>query len=205
MKNRNNIMIIVTVIASLLAVIAVVLVTGFMSSASGGESSASITPPPVIEISMPENLPAVSEPESIVNSLDNSGDLTPAGDGIGQKVADMARSLIGAPFVENGATPDGFDNSGFIYYVLRENGYITCPRTTEAQSVMGAKISSYNELKQGDLVFFGTDDGSEAAYGGIFVGNGTMIACFSTSMDVCEVDITTLYYTSRFFGAISLS
>lgn len=205
MKNKNNIMIITTVIVSLLAVIAVVLVTGFMSSASGGESGASANPAPVIEISSAaaviESDPELSEPESLANS----GNLNSASDGIGQNVADMARALVGTPFAENGATPDGFDNSGFIYYVLRENGYITCPRTTEAQSVMGARISSYNEMKPGDLAFFGTDDGGEAAYGGIFVGNGKMIACFSTSMDVCEVDITTQYYTSRFFGAISLS
>lgn len=200
MKNKNNIMIITTVIVSLLAVITVVLVTGFMSSASGGESAVSVAPPPVVEISTAESLPELSEPAP--ESLDTS---EPAGDGIGQKVADMARALVGTPFSENGATPDGFDNSGFIYYVLRENGYITCPRTTEAQSVMGAKLSGYNEMKPGDLVFFGTDDASEAAFGGIFVGNGKMIACLSTSMDVCEVDITTQYYTSRFFGAISLS
>lgn len=200
MKNKNNIMIITTVIVSLLAVITVVLVTGFMSSASGGESVVSVTPPPVVEVSIAESIPLFSEPES--ESLDTS---EPSGDGIGQKVADMARALVGTPFAENGATPDGFDNSGFIYYVLRENGYITCPRTTEAQSVMGAKLSYYDEMKPGDLIFFGTDDGGEAAYGGIFVGKGKMIACLSTSMDVCEVDITTNYYTSRFFGAISLS
>lgn len=204
MKNKNNIMIIATVIVSLLAVITVVLVTGFMSSASGGESVISVTPPPVevsSEASIIESLPEVSEPESLVTS----DDLNPAGDGIGQRVADMARALVGTPFAENGATPDGFDNSGFIYYVLRENGYITCPRTTEAQSVMGARLSGYDEMKPGDLIFFGIDDGDEAAYGGIFVGNGKMIACLSTSMDVCEVDITTNYYTSRFYGAISLS
>lgn len=205
MKNKNNIMIITTVIVSLLAVITVVLVTGFMSSASGGESAASVTSTPVVEISMAENPSALSEPESFANSSDNSGDFNSAGDGIGQRIVDMARAFIGSPFAENGATPDGFDNSGFIYYVLRENGYITCPRTTEAQSVMGAKISDYDEMKPGDLIFFGTDDGSEAAFGGIFIGNGKMIACLSTSMDVCEVDVTTLYYTSRFYGAINLS
>lgn len=201
MKNKNNIMIITTVIVSLLAVITVVLVTGFMSSASGGESVISVTPPPVEVSSAPpavESLPEFSEPESLVTSDTELG-------GIGQKVTDMARALIGTPFAENGATPDGFDNSGFIYYVLRENGYITCPRTTEAQSVMGARIDYYGEMKPGDLIFFGIDDSSEAAYGGIFVGNGKMIACLSTSMDVCEVDITTKYYLSRFYGAISLS
>lgn len=203
MKNKNNIMIITAVIVSLLAVIAVVLVTGFMSSANGGESVISVNPPPV-EISSEtpavESVPEVSEP-----TPESSDSSQASGDGIGQKVADSASALIGTPFAENGATPEGFDNSGFIYYVLRENGYITCPRTTEAQSVMGAKISYYDEMKPGDLMFFGIDDASEAAYGGIFIGKGKMIACLSTSMEVCEVDVTTKYYTSRFCGAISIS
>lgn len=201
MKNKNNIMIITAVIVSLLAVITVVLVTGFMSSANGGESVISIAPVSVaspVESSVYQS--AVSEPAAEISENSEA-----VGDGIGQKVVALASALIGTPFTENGAAPDGFDNSGFIYYVLRENGYITCPRTTEAQSVMGAKISYYDEVKPGDLMFFGTDDASEAAYGGIFIGKGKMIACLSTSMEVCEVDVTTKYYTSRFYGAISLS
>lgn len=202
MKNKNNIMIITTVIVSLLAVIAVVLVTGFMSSASGGESVFSAESS---SEALSEALPVESSVVESVFSEPSQETSEVSGDGIGQKVADSASTLIGTPFTENGASPDGFDNSGFIYYVLRENGYITCPRTTEAQSVMGAKISYYDEMKPGDLMFFGTDDASEAAYGGIFIGKGKMIACLSTSMEVCEVDVTTKYYTSRFYGAISLS
>lgn len=201
MKNKNNIMIITTVIAALLAVIAVVLVTGFMSSTKSGESVISAEPAsealseaPPAEIPVYESVISEPTPESS----------EALGNGIGQKVAASASALIGTPFAENGATPEGFDNSGFIYYVLRENGYITCPRTTEAQSRMGAKISR-DGLKPGDLVFFGTEDGSEAGFGGIYAGNGTMIACLSPGTNVREVDITTDYYTSRFFGGISLS
>lgn len=205
MKNKNNILIIVTVITSLLAVIAVVLVTGFAKSGRGNESVISVQPLASEASSGAETENSADEssaaPESSKPASENSDAL---GDGIGQKVAASASALIGVPFAENGASPSGFDNSGFIYYVLRENGYITCPRTTDAQSRMGARISRDN-LKPGDLVFFGIEDGSEAGFGGIYIGNSKMIACLSPGTSVREVDITTDYYKERFFGGISLS
>lgn len=205
MKNKNNILIITTVITSLLAVIAVVLVTGFAKSGKGGESVISVQSA-ASEASSGADLEASADESSAAyeSSEPASESSEASGDGIGQRVAASASALIGTPFAENGATPDGFDNSGFIYYVLRENGYITCPRTTDAQSRMGAKISREN-LRPGDLVFFGNDDGTEASFGGIYIGSGTMIACLSPGTSVREVDITTDYYTGRFFGGISLS
>lgn len=203
MKNKNNIMIILTVTISALAVIAVVLVTGFATSGKSGESVISVQPA-VSEASSDAEAPSESsEPasESVGPAPESS---SAPDDGIGRRVVESASALIGVPFEENGVSPSGFDNSGFIYYVLRENGYITCPRTTDAQSRMGAKISR-EKLRPGDLVFFGIDDGSEAGFGGIYIGGGTMIACLSPGTSVREVDITTDYYTGRFFGGISLS
>ena len=203
MKNKNNILIIFTVTLSALAVIAVVLITGFAKSGNGDESVVSVPTSisddiPIIDISEPT--PDENDTES---SGANSGEAA-AGDGIGQKVAASASALIGVPFAENGASPNGFDNSGFIYYVLRENGYITCPRTTDEQSRMGAKITR-DDLKPGDLVFFAYDGSGEANFGGIYIGNGAMIACLNPETNVCRVDITTEYYTENFCGGISLS
>lgn len=117
----------------------------------------------------------------------------------------MARSLIDTPFTENGENPsDGFDNSGFIYYVLRENGYITCPRIASEQARMGATLS-YQQLKPGDLVFFRAENSNEVGYGGIFIGNDTMIACMMPGTYVKEVNISTDYYQAHFYCGVSLS
>ena len=203
MKNKNNILIIFTVTLSALAVIAVVLITGFAKSGSGDESAISV--PNTISEDVP--MVVVSEPqpeESGSESSEASSAEEPAGSGIGQQVAESASALIGVPFAENGASPSGFDNSGFIYYVLRENGYITCPRTTDEQSRMGTKITR-DGLKPGDLVFFSYDGSGEANFGGIYIGNGAMVACLNPETNVCRVDITTDYYTENFCGGISLS
>lgn len=209
---KNNILIIAGVTVIALGVIAAVILASVFNSGneppdiSSEDNSSSIiisqTSEPSDssdESSYSTDSGASSEPP--VSSSEDSSDFPNEAEGI---VA-TANSLIGVPFLENGSDPDGFDNSGFIYYVLRENGYITCPRQTEAQSRMGSHLD-YDSVKEGDLVFFSNEAGSgEANFGGIYVGNGKMIACLMPGTLVREVDITTDYYRTNFFGGVSLT
>lgn len=119
-------------------------------------------------------------------------------------VVSIASSLIGTEFADGGESPEyGFDNSGFIYYVLRENGYITCPRGVSKQAEMGTVIG-YDELQKGDLVFF-SESGTVAEFGGIYEGGGKMIACLMPGTTVKEVDITTGYYTKHFYCGVAIN
>lgn len=209
---KNNILIIAGVTVIALGVIAAVILASVLNSGnessdiSSEDNSSSIiisqTSEPSDssdESSYSTDSGASSEPP--VSSSEDSSDFPNEAEGI---VA-TANSLIGVPFLENGSDPDGFDNSGFIYYVLRENGYITCPRQTEAQSRMGSHLD-YDSVKEGDLVFFSNEAGSgEANFGGIYVGNGKMIACLMPGTLVREVDITTDYYRTNFFGGVSMT
>ena len=152
--------------------------------------------------------PVITEPEPIqtlpAESEDTSEPETRPDDPTADMVVTSAASLIGTDFVDGGETPEqGFDNSGFIYYVLRENGYITCPRGVSKQSEMGQEIS-YEELRRGDLVFF-SESGTVAEFGGIYAGDGKMIACLMPGTKVKEVDITTGYYTKNFFRGVAIS
>lgn len=132
------------------------------------------------------------------------------GDGQGSEAAKnvvaMAYSLINTPYLEGGTSPDGFDNPGFIYYVMRKNGFLTCPRGTLAQSEWGAK-RSYGNLAAGDLVFFSDDGMNNVSFGGIYAGNGEMIACITHDGEtkVWNVDITTDYYCRNFVRGIAIS
>lgn len=128
---------------------------------------------------------------------------------IGENIVNTARGILNrdpkVPFAENGASLDGFDNSGFIYYVLRENGFMTCPRVLSEQTKMAARLG-YNELKPGDLVFFYNDNDTEAAgFGGIYIGGGKMIACLKPDTFVQEVDVSVPYYIEHFYCGVSLS
>lgn len=201
---KNNLLIIVVVTVVAVGVIIAVIIASIANSAEGksSEDSSQI----VISSGMPDDnsgdvpppddtsIPVTSVPDSSSSTLSNGA----------KGIVATANSLIGVPFVDNGADINGFDNSGFIYYVLRENGYITCPRTTHDQMQMGTKLG-YSQLKAGDLAFF-SDNGEEGSiFGGIYIGNGKMIGCLMPGQSVKIIDITTNYYKSSFYHGISLS
>ena len=120
-------------------------------------------------------------------------------------IVQTAEALIGIPFAENGTTPaEGFDNSGFIYYVLKENGFINCPRMTLDQAQMGTHID-YDELKSGDLAFFSNSESGEPEFGGIYIGSGQMIYSPMPGQTVKIADITSEYWKSSFVVGVSLS
>lgn len=97
--------------------------------------------------------PVITEPEPIqtmpAESEDTSEPETRPDNPTADMVVTSAASLIGTDFVDGGETPEqGFDNSGFIYYVLRENGYITCPRGV-SQAVGDGTGDKLREASQG--------------------------------------------------------
>ena len=209
---KNNILIIAGVTIVALGVIVAVILASVMNSGEQYSDSESESRGGSVVVSQsPETSEAPSDSTSEDDPFsessypyETSDDSSDSGAEEVLGIVAMANSLIGVPFLENGSDPDGFDNSGFIYYVLRENGYITCPRGTEAQSGMGTRLD-YDSVKEGDLVFFRNEGSDEANFGGIYVGGGKMIACLMPGTLVREVDITTDYYRDNFFCGVSLS
>ncbi|MGI6119394.1 MAG: NlpC/P60 family protein [Desulfosporosinus sp.] len=113
-----------------------------------------------------------------------------------QQILNFAAQFLGTPYVWGGTTPSGFDCSGFVQYVYRNNG-ISLSRTSEQQFKNGVSVSR-SELRPGDLVFFHTYS-SGASHVGIYVGNNTMI--HSSSGGVTYDDMTNSYYAVRYLGA----
>ena len=108
---------------------------------------------------------------------------------------------IGIEFAENGCTPeDGFDSSGLIYYVLRTNGYMSCPRGINDQMTMGTKVG-ISDLKEGDLVFFNGEGGG--CFGGIYVGNDTFVYAPYPGKPVRTGNLASAYWKSVFNTGIT--
>ncbi len=120
--------------------------------------------------------------------------------GNGSGIAELALSMEGKPFYFGGADPNtGFDNSGLMYYVLRQNG-IDCPRLTNEITEWGEKVT-FEELQPGYLVFFEYEGSGKADFGGIYIGDGMMIVSTDEDRPVSKTDITTNYYQRTFqFG-----
>ena len=90
----------------------------------------------------------------------------------GQKIANLAKSLLGTPYKYGGASPTGFDCSGLVYYTHGKFG-IRTPRTSVQQHKY-AKTIKLSELHSGDLVFF-TLNKKNVSHVGIYIGKGQFI------------------------------
>ena len=90
-----------------------------------------------------------------------------------------AEKYLGVKYVYGGTTPSGFDCSGLMQYVWRAAG-VNLPRTAAEQQQIGTLVSGEDNLKPGDLVFFG----SPAYHVGMYMGNGYMIDAPRTGENV---------------------
>lgn len=150
----------------------------------------------------------VSAPESsdVTESSNESSDTTVTD--LRSQIVATAEALVGIDYVSGMASPEqGFDNSGLIYYVLRENGFINCPRGTAAQKEMGTSIG-LDEIREGDLLFFADKDsetGEAIEFGGIYIGNGKLIYSPYPGEKVKFADINSTYWQNSFSIAISIA
>ena len=122
-------------------------------------------------------------------------------------IVDLAMQYLGTRYVYGGASPSGFDCSGFTMYVYGQIGY-SLPHTATGQwqSGIGTRVYSISELQPGDLVFFNDPSrnaGKACSHVGIYVGNGQHIhSSSSRSGGVIISDLTSGYYNDYFVGGI---
>ncbi len=71
-----------------------------------------------------------------------------------EAILDKAHTFMGTPYQFGGDSPAGMDCSGFTFVTFKAAD-IELPRVSRQQALVGNKIEP-EELKPGDLVFFGT-------------------------------------------------
>ena len=118
------------------------------------------------------------------------------------KVISYAKKLLGKPYVWGAQGPNGFDCSGFTYYVFKNSAGITLPRTSSAQSKYGKAVSKSN-LKPGDLLFFDTVGPNNGAvtHVGLYIGNGQFIHAASGQGKVVINNLNSSYYVKAYVNA----
>jgi peptidoglycan DL-endopeptidase CwlO len=110
-----------------------------------------------------------------------------------QSIVRYAQRFVGVPYSYGGASPSGFDCSGFTRYVYAHFG-IDLPHYSGGQYGLGHPVSK-TALKPGDLVFF---DG--LGHVGIYVGGGRFIHAPHTGTSV-SVESMAGWYGARYVGA----
>jgi cell wall-associated NlpC family hydrolase len=108
-------------------------------------------------------------------------------------VVGIAMGYLGVPYVYGGASPSGFDCSGFIMYVFAQVG-VSLPHNAAAQYGYGTPVDR-SQLQPGDLVFF-----NGLGHAGIYVGGGSFIHSPHTG-DVVKISSMTGWYASTYVGA----
>ena len=84
-------------------------------------------------------------------------------------VINLAKKQLGKPYVWGGKGPNAFDCSGLMYYVFLNATGKNIGGYTVAQESAGTQVS-LNNLKPGDLVFWGSRGATYHV--GLYIGNG---------------------------------
>ena len=121
---------------------------------------------------------------------------TPKSSGKGSTVLATAQQYIGCKYVYGGASPSGFDCSGFTSYVYKAHG-ISLSRTAAGQYSNGVAVSR-SDLQPGDLVMFGKSGINHVA---IYAGGGKIVHAANSSRGVTTDTITSGYYNKNYVGA----
>ncbi|MBD3293233.1 MAG: SH3 domain-containing protein, partial [Armatimonadia bacterium] len=123
----------------------------------------------------------------------------PSPSGFGQAVVATARKYLGCQYVRGGASPSGFDCSGFVHYVLGQHG-VNVSRSSRTQFREGTPVSRGN-LQIGDVVFFKNTYRSGISHVGIYIGGNQFIHASNRRSDVKISDLNSSYYAPRYAGA----
>lgn len=158
------------------------------------ESTTEVTTVPTTEATTVPTTEATTAPTTEPEEEPSDSDNT-----LGDRIAAVAKSVLGKPYAQGGDTPEGFDTSGLVSYCYSECG-ISVPRRISTQFESGTAISQ-DDLQPGDVVFFSLENAGEAEYVGIYIGNNTFIAVSSSKNAVEERDMGSGYFAERYVGA----
>ncbi len=115
---------------------------------------------------------------------------------------EVAQEQLGKPYVFGSVGPDSFDCSGLVYYCLEQAGLSLERHTASAYSKTDEweKITSMDDLEEGDILFFSTD-GKRVGHTGIYIGNGEMIDASSSKRKIVKRSCMTSFWTDNFVVA----
>ena len=123
------------------------------------------------------------------------------------RVTKLAQEYLGVPYKYAGISPDGFDCSGFVYFIYREAAGMEVSRSTVGIWNSGKKMT-LAQVRPGDVLVF-TTVRAGASHTGIVLENGPKGIIFihaasqGSKTGVIISSMNESYYKTRFMGARS--
>jgi lipoprotein Spr len=109
-------------------------------------------------------------------------------------------SLVGTRYrFGGGSVSSGFDCSGFIGYLFKQEAGLLLPRSTRDMINIDAPLVDRDELKPGDLLFFSTAGRGRVSHAGIYLGDDQFIHSSSSRSGGVRVDSLDDRYWKRTF------
>lgn len=119
---------------------------------------------------------------------------------LADSILERGMSLIGTRYRFGGTSEkSGFDCSGFIGYLFREEAGMTLPRSTREMINVDAPKVARNKLKPGDLLFFSTNGRGRVSHAGIYLGDNQFIHSSSRRSGGVRIDSLGDRYWSKTF------
>src|SRR3990167_5835403 len=110
-------------------------------------------------------------------------------------------SLVGTRYRYGGSTvKSGFDCSGFIGYLFKEELGMQLPRSTREMINIDAPLVEREALEPGDLLFFSTNGRGRVSHAGIYLGDDQFIHSSSSRSGGVRVDSLEDRYWNRTFS-----
>jgi cell wall-associated NlpC family hydrolase len=113
-------------------------------------------------------------------------------------IVGTALGLRGVPYRNGGSDPNGFDCSGFVWYVFAQHG-LALPRTVSELYAVGEDVDR-DHLEPGDLVFFRTE-GRTVSHVGMAIGGEEFVHAPSARGEVRVERMGSRYWLPRYAGA----
>lgn len=110
-----------------------------------------------------------------------------------------AMSFMRVPYLWGGATPQGFDCSGFVYYMFNKHGIPAVRTTSKGLFDTGMSVSQPN-LQPGDLVFFAIAAPGVVDHVGFYIGNGQFLSA-TRSAGIYPQSLINTYWGPKYLGA----
>jgi cell wall-associated NlpC family hydrolase len=120
--------------------------------------------------------------------------------GNGHDVVRVAKKYKGAKYKWGGASPKGFDCSGFTWYVYQKATGMDISRGVEEQWKRGKSVGK-NDWKPGDVVFFKNTFERGLSHNGIYIGGDDFIHAENERTGVVISSLKSDYYSDHYAGA----
>ena len=133
----------------------------------------------------------------------NNGNSSQGGVANAEDIVAYGMKFMGMPYIWASSSPSngGFDCSGFIYYVFKNNGYDIYRTNVEGY---WNQVQRLSKPSVGDLVFFQNTYRVGPSHIGIYIGDGKFLNA-NSSKGIAIDNLSNSYWTSKFLGYGRLS